>query len=132
MKNVSTFRITLLRVTYLFMVVGLGFAIWPGLFRPSHAWALRYGDSSSMLAAVAVLALLGIRSPLKMLPLLLFELTWKVIWLTAIALPLWRANRITPEVWESIFACGMGLVIFPLVIPWPYLVARFVKQPGDS
>ena len=130
-EDVSTFRLYLLRATYLLIVVGLGFVIWPGIIHHTSAWALRYGDASSLLAAVSALAVLGIRYPLKMLPLLLFELTWKSIWLIAIALPLWRANQIDPETWESIIACGMGLVIFPIVIPWPYVLANFVKQPGD-
>jgi hypothetical protein len=32
---------------------------------------------------------------------------------------------------ETVKACLMGRVIFPLVIPWSYVWARFVKQPGD-
>ena len=131
MSEVSTFRLYLLRATYLLIVVGLGFVIWPGIIHHTSAWALRYGDASSLLAAVSALAVLGIRYPLKMLPLLLFELTWKSIWLIGIALPLWRANQIDPETWESIIACGMGLVIFPIVIPWPYVLENFVKKPGD-
>ena len=131
MSEVSTLRLYLLRATYLLIVVGLGFVIWPGIVHHRSAWALRYGDTSSLLAGVSALAVLGIRYPLKMLPLLLFELTWKSIWLIAIALPLWHANQIDPETWESIKACGMGVVIMPIVIPWSYVLANFVKQPGD-
>jgi hypothetical protein len=66
-----------------------------------------------------------------MLPLLLFELTWKSIWMIAIALPLWQASQIDAQTRESIFAVGMGLVIMPIAIPWPYVLAHFVRQPGD-
>jgi hypothetical protein len=113
------------------MAVGLGVVIWPGVLHHSNAWALKYGVTSSLLAAVGALAVLGIRYPLKMLPLLLFELTWKVIWLAAIAVPLWQANAVTPETLESIIECGAGLVIIPLVMPWPYVLAEFAKRPGD-
>jgi hypothetical protein len=37
------------------------------------------GVVRSVLAAVSLLAVLGIRYPLKMLPLLFFELVWKTI-----------------------------------------------------
>lgn len=131
LPEVSTFRLYLLRATYLLIVVGLGFVIWPGIIHHSSRWALRYGDTSSLLAGVSVLAVLGIRYPLKMLPLLLFELVWKSIWLIAIALPLWNAHQLDPETWESIKACGMGVVIMPIVIPWPYVLAHFAKQTGD-
>lgn len=123
---VSTFRLYLLRATYLLIVVGLGLMIWPRLIHHSSAWALKNGDTAGLLAGISVMAILGLRYPLKMLPLLLFELTWKVIWLLAIALPLWRANQIDPGTWESIKACGMGVIIFPIVIPWRYVFANFV------
>lgn len=131
MSDVSTFRLHLLRATYLLIVVGLGIVIWPGVVHHTDAWALKYGDESSLLAGVQLMALLGLRHPLKMLPLLLFELTWKSIWLVAIALPLWSAHEVDAATWETIKACLMGVVIFPLTIPWPYVVANFIKAPGD-
>ena len=131
MTEVSTFRLYLLRATYLLILVGLGLEVWPGLIHHETPWTLWHGVGASLLAAVTVLAALGIRYPLRMLPLLLFELIWKSIWLAAIALPLWSANRIDPDTMESIRACAPGLVIFPLAIPWPYVLARFVREPGD-
>jgi hypothetical protein len=84
-----------------------------------------------MLAAMAPLMALGIRSPLQMLPILLYELFWKSIWLVAIALPLWLGHRIDPDTAETVKACLFGVVIVPLVIPWPYVFANYIKRPGD-
>lgn len=131
MTEVSLFRRYLLRATYLLIVVGLGLEIWPGLVHHEKAWSLWHGVGASLLAAVTILAALGIRYPLRMLPLLLFELVWKAIWLAMIALPLWAANEVDPGTRESIVACGMGMVLLPLVIPWPYVLAEFVKKPGE-
>jgi hypothetical protein len=130
-EDVSTFRLYLLRATYLLIAVGLGFVIWPGLLNHSNTWAVKYGDTSALLAGVSVLALLGVRYPLQMLPLLLFEFVWKSIWLLAIALPLWRANQIDPATAESIKACLMGVILVPIVLPWPYVWANYIKKPGD-
>ena len=131
MTEVSLFRLYLLRATYLLILVGLGLEVWPGLIHHETPWTLWHGVGASLLAAVTVLAALGIRYPLRMLPLLLFELIWKSIWLAAIALPLWSANRIDPATMETIRACALGLVIFPLAIPWPYVLAKFVREPAD-
>jgi hypothetical protein len=66
-----------------------------------------------------------------MLPLLFFELTWKTIWMVAIGVPRWLADTLTPDIQASLFDCGIGLVIFPLVIPWGYVVEHYVRRPAD-
>ncbi|MCI0330483.1 MAG: hypothetical protein L0196_05960 [candidate division Zixibacteria bacterium] len=131
-EDVSTFRLYLLRATYLLIAVGLTFMVWPGVIHHTKAWPLMQSVVSCLLAGVSVLAALGIRYPLKMLPLLLFELVWKSIWLIAFAPPLWRAHQIDPETWETVKACLWGIVIMPIVIPWPYVWANYVRKAGDS
>ncbi len=131
MSEVSTFRLYLLRATYLLIFVGLGSEIWPGIIQHAKAWDLMHGVASSLLAAMSLLVVLGIRYPLQMLPLLLFELLWKSIWLIAIALPLWSANQLDANTMETVKACVMGIVLFPIVIPWPYVLANYVRKPGD-
>jgi hypothetical protein len=89
------------------------------------------GVGTSLLAALSLLALLGLRYPLKMLPLLFFEITWKSIWLIAVALPVWAArSRIDADMAQTIQACLMA-VIFLFVIPWRYVFTSFVRQAGD-
>jgi hypothetical protein len=131
MTEVSTFRLYLMRATYLLMLVGLGITIWPGIIHHAIAGDPKPGATSSLLAAVSVLAIFGIRYPLQMLPVLLFELIWKSIWLIAVALPLWSANQIDADTWENVSDCLMGLIIFPIVIPWPYVFAHYVNKTGD-
>lgn len=130
MTQVSLFRLYLLRATYLLIVVGLGFQIWPALIERGQTWDLWRGVTTSLLAAVSLMAVLGIRYPLLMLPLLLFELVWKSTWLGVIALPLWSAHRLPADMVETAWACLMG-VIFLIAIPWPYVLAHYVRTPGD-
>ncbi|HUJ25869.1 MAG TPA: hypothetical protein VLW85_07620 [Myxococcales bacterium] len=130
MTDVSTFRLYLLRATYLFVFVGLAVYVWPGIIRHGDLGAAQ-GVVRSVLGAVGVLALVGVRYPLQMLPLLFFELLWKSIWLVAMALPMWLAHRIDASARESIGACLMGVILFPLVIPWRYVLANYVRRPGD-
>jgi hypothetical protein len=116
------------------LVVGLGTSVWPALFA-HEPWALTLspwrGVGTSLIAALPILAVFGLRYPLKMLPLLLFELTWKTIWLIAVALPVWMNHGpIDDELAATIQAC---LIIVPMyfVIPWRYVFSSFVLQPGD-
>lgn len=65
-----------------------------------------------------------------MLPLLLFELVWKAIYLIAFAMPLWSADQINAVVSEDIKACLMVVIFIPL-IPWRYVFAHYVLKHGD-
>lgn len=131
MPEVSIARLHVLRATYLLIVVGLGFSIWPGILNPPANLEHYRGVVRSLLAAVSLLAVLGLRYPLQLLPLLLFELVWKTIWVVAIGLPLWLGDRFDPATRETWNSCLMGLVLFPLVIPWRYAFETYVKAPSD-
>jgi hypothetical protein len=130
MPEVSLGRLYALRAAYLFVAAGIAAAIWPLLIRHPPGWPLMNGVVCSLLGAVSVLAALGIRHPLRMLPILVFELTWKSIWLAAVALPLWWANQLDARTWETVTDCVVAVILIPL-IPWRYVMTRFVTGPGD-
>jgi hypothetical protein len=129
--DVSTFRLYLLRAMYALIAVGLGLTIWPLIMTPPFN-----ADAGSvvraLLCALAVLAALGIRYPLKMLPLLVFELLWKVIWVAASALPMLLGSGLDVYASETLFACLIGVVLVPLVIPWRFFYSQYIKAQGDS
>jgi hypothetical protein len=102
MSEVSTLRLYLLRAMYLLITVGLGITIWPGIISPPENLSHMASVVRSVLGAVALLALLGIRYPLKMLPLLLFELLWKSIWVIAFGLPLWLDQKLDANTSETL------------------------------
>ncbi|HST27627.1 MAG TPA: hypothetical protein VLK26_04590 [Rudaea sp.] len=126
-QEVSLLRIYVLRATYLLLVVGLGGMIVPDVM--SHSLASR-GVIPSLLGAVWLLAFVGLRYPLQMIPLLLFEFAWKSIWMLAYGLPQWSAGQLPPTFAEDFFAIGVGVVLMPIVIPWGYVWRHYVKQPG--
>jgi hypothetical protein len=135
MSEVSTFRLYLLRAMYLFIAVGLAiFKLGPALLHPEN---LSPQDSVvlSVLGAFALLAVLGIRYPLKMLPLLFFEFVWKSIWVLAFGLPLLLSGQLDPNVsfggTETLVNCLLGVVLVPLVTPWGYVLRHYLKTPGD-
>lgn len=80
------------------------------------------GVVRSMLGALSALALLGLIRPLKMLPLLYFEMGWKVIWLSVVAWPLWTSHQLEGDTLGTAYEC-LGLVILPLIIPWDHVFA---------
>jgi hypothetical protein len=130
MTELSPLRLNLLRCGYMLLVGGLGLLIWPQILDPGHSWELMEGIVTAMLGALSALAVLGLRYPLQMLPLILFEMGWKAIWLLRIALPQWWAGAIDPGVAANVPLCLMG-GLFLLVVPWRWLFETYVTKAGD-
>jgi hypothetical protein len=124
--EVSLVRLYVLRAMYLVLVVGLGAMVVPEIV--SHELTSR-GVIPALLGAVWLLAILGLRYPLEMLPLLMFELAWKTIWMLFYGLPQWSAGRYPPTFAEDFFNIATGAILL-LVIPWGYAWRRFVNRPG--
>jgi hypothetical protein len=134
MYEVSTFRLYLLRAMYVFVAVGLAiFKLGPAILHPEN---LSPQDSVivSVLGAFALLAVVGIRYPLKMLPLLFFEFVWKAIWVLAFGLPLLLSGGLDPNAsfggTETLVNCLLGIVLVPIVVPWGYIFRHYFKEPG--
>jgi peptidoglycan/LPS O-acetylase OafA/YrhL len=66
-----------------------------------------------------------------MLPLLFFELLWKVMWVVAWGLPLWSTQQLTLDSEQTLISNLVGVVLVPLAIPWGYVFKQYVKAPGD-
>ena len=126
-SEVSLVRLYVLRAMYLLLVIGGALVFLPQLI--GHDPTAR-GVIPSMLAGVWVLACFGLRYPLQMLPILLFELAWKTIWLIDYGLPQWRAGVHTAQFTGDFQAIALGVVLIP-VSPWGYIYRHYLKQPGS-
>jgi len=128
--EVSLFQLYLLRAAYLLFAVGLGLTVWPGIIHHDKPWGLMEGVVQCVLAAFGALSLLGLRYPLQMLPLVLWELTWKSLWLIVVARPLWSAGTMDQATKGMAFAIGM-VVIIPFAVPWNYVFTHYVMKRGE-
>jgi len=126
-REVSLVRLYVLRATYLLLIIGLGGMIVPDVV--SHPLISR-GVIPSLLGAIWVLAFVGLKYPLEMLPLLMFEFAWKTIWTVAYGLPQWSAGQMPPTWSEDFKAIAAGVILMPIVIPWGYVWRHYVKRPG--
>ena len=133
-REVSLPRLYLLRAGYLLIAVGLVLTKWPvivnHLINPEGPLPLFEGVETCMLVALSLLALLGLRYPLQMLPILLFEIAWKVIWTAVVVLPLWTAHQLDPATAMVFYTCLVVLIVVA-VVPWRYVIAEYVTKPGD-
>ncbi len=127
--QLSTWQLNLMRVGYFEMGVGLMITKWPELLNHSE-WELKEGTVVTMLVAMSVLALLGLRYPQRMLPILLFEVGWKLTWLGTVALPLWLDGNLTGATLGQVEKV-LWVVVVIAVIPWRHAVRQYVLARGE-
>ena len=127
--QVPLWQLNLLRVGYLVMGGGLAVFKWPLLF-DHEPWGLAEGTIEFMLVALSVLALLGLRYPLRMLPILLFEVAWKLTWLGVVALPLWSNDALEGATRTQV-GKALWVVIVIAVVPWRLVLAQYVTAPAE-
>ena len=127
--GIALWRLYLLRAGYLLIAAGMGMQIVPA-FLHHGPWTLSHGVMNAMLLALVLLSALGLRYPLKMLPVLFWEMTWKATWLLAVALPAWRSGSMTDDIASTTFDCSL-IAIFLFIMPWDYVWRNFVAAKGD-
>src|SRR4051812_41138245 len=87
-------RLHAMRVGYAVMGVGLAVVKWPLVINYDQSTPLFEGVVAVLLTAMSLLAFLGLRYPVRLLPILLFECLWKLIWLGVVALPAVAAGSV--------------------------------------
>ncbi len=129
--DLPLYRFYVLRAMYLLIALAQGSQTWPAIVRHTHHWDMWHGVGMSFLGALTALALVGVRYPVKMLPLLIFEFAWKLLWVLAIWLPLWFGHRVDADNGDIAFSIILGVVLVPLVLPWGYIWQNYVIAAGD-
>lgn len=125
MRPFSTLRLTLLRACYAILVVGLSLRYGP-VFADGLASLPRMdGVVVALLSALGILSVAGLFSPIRMLPLLVFEIAWKLIWVSAVALPKWLDGSLDEGTLSILFNCAVALP-FVLIVPWRHVVGTFL------
>jgi hypothetical protein len=126
---VSPARLNLMRGGYALMGVGLVLVKWP-LLPQALTLPLYEGVTLCMLVAMSLLAFLGLRYPVKLLPVLLFESAWKLLWFGAVALPTALTSDLDDATTEVAFNSSLVVVILA-VTPWRYVWREYVSASGD-
>jgi hypothetical protein len=128
-SDLSLTRLHMLRAGYLLMGIGLALVRWP-LLPDAASLPLYEGVTLCLLTAMSLLAFLGLRYPVKLLPVLLFESAWKLLWLALVALPKATTGELDPATTQTVIRCSLVVVILA-VTPWPYVWRNYVRAPGD-
>src|SRR5271156_6541985 len=107
----------------------LGKDTWTHILAHKGSW--EPGDAMALCVwtAFATLAGLGIIRPLKMLPILLLEIFYKVLWLILVAYPLWSKGTLAGSPAEATTSAFLWVILPIVVVPWGYVFVTYFYQP---
>lgn len=116
-----------LRIFFAGLVFVIGKWQLMSILQGPFEWTPWRGVGHSLLFTLAFLAIGGMFRPLAFLPIMLFEIVWKAVWLAAVALPLWMAGEQIPGV-VSVKGSLIGVGLIIICTPWKYVWWRYFSQ----
>ncbi|MBQ4836469.1 MULTISPECIES: hypothetical protein [Pseudoalteromonas] len=117
-----------LRIIFAAMVIVLGSKQLNYLLEGASQWSNWRGLGHSMLFTLAILAIGGVFRPLAFLPVMIYEMAWKIVWLAVVALPPFLAGQEIPGI-VNVKASIIGICVLIILVPWKYVWWRYFTQP---
>lgn len=128
-EGVYKINLYLLRLLFILMFLVLGRTVWTHILTFQGAWNPDDAVAWTVWAGFSVLSVIGIIRPLKMLPLVLLEIFYKVLWLILVAYPLWSTNQLIGSPAEPRTFTFLWVVLPILAMPWKYAFETYIYKP---
>lgn len=125
-EGVRPINIYLLRLFYFLMAAFVATDSWTAIIAHEGPWDRFRAMSICVWAAYGTLGVLGLIHPLRWLPIMLFMIFYKSLWLIVVAYPLWRANTLAGSPAEEMAGAFMGVPLAMIAVPWKYVFENFV------
>jgi hypothetical protein len=130
--GVRPIHVYLLRLLYILMFFVLGKDTWTHILTHQGPWNPTDAVVWCVWTAFATLAGLGILRPLKMLPIVLLEIFYKVLWLIVVAYPLWAKGVLWGSPAENIASPFLWVILPIVAVPWGYVFVNYIYKPRGS
>ena len=129
MKNKIRIRILLLRIMYIYTIITAGLIGFTIVFFQDFIKSFininpdifNFGIIGSVYLSFALLSILGILQPIKFVPILLLQFTYKIIWIIFIIIPSIINKNITPYAINSAIVFLSYILGDIFAIPFLYL-----------
>jgi hypothetical protein len=99
---------------------------WSYILNHNGPWDGVNAAAWCMWGAYSLISFIGILRPLKMLPIVLFEIIYKIAWLMIVAYPLWVNNELIGSPAEGMTRAFLWVVLPILAMPWRYFFRTYL------
>ncbi|MBN1637045.1 MAG: hypothetical protein JW920_11050 [Deltaproteobacteria bacterium] len=126
-----------LRGMYIYTIVssgflGVGIIVMPEVIKRKFPWPVEeptaFGIIGSIYVAFGLLSILGLRSPLKFVPVLLMQLCYKIVWFVGVLVPLLVTAHFPSYAISMVIIFATYIVGDVIAIPFSYVFAKEQKR----
>jgi hypothetical protein len=126
-----------LKGMYIYTIIGaggfgLGIIFMPDVLRSMFGWPSQdpvvLGIIGSVYFSFGLLSILGLRSPLKFSPILLLQLSYKVVWFIGVLLPILFAGKFQTYAVMYVVIFASYIIGDLIAIPFQYVFASESDQ----
>ena len=127
-----------LKIMYWYTIVGAGafglaMVVMPETVRSLFGWPTQdpivYGITGSVWLSFGLLSILGLKSPLKFVPVLLMQLTYKSVWFIGVVFPLLVSGKFPNYAILHVFVMASYIIGDLIAIPFSYMFSK--KDSAD-
>ena len=122
-----------LKVMYIYTIVGaggfgLGIIVMPTYMQMIFNWPeqdpIVYGVMGSVYLSFGLLSILGLKAPLKFVPVLLLQLCYKIVWFIGVVAPILFTGRFQPYAILHVVIFLSYIIGDLIAIPFPYVFSE--------
>lgn len=126
-----------LKGMYIYTIVvagflGVGIIVMPEMIKTKFPWPVEeptaFGIVGSVYVAFGLLSILGLRSPLKFVPVLLMQLCYKSVWFIGVLIPLLVTGRFPSYAIPMVIIFATFIIGDLIAIPFAYVFAKQSDQ----
>ncbi len=111
-EGVRPLNIYLLRLLYSLMFVGVALEAWGTIVTHQGPW-----DHTKAV---------GLIRPLRWLPIVIFMIFYKTLWVIVVAYPLWRVGALAGSPADEMAHVFVWAPVITLIVPWVYVFKHYV------
>ena len=128
-EGVRPINIYLLRLFYFLMAFFVATDSWRAIITHEGPWDRFRAMALCVWAAYTTLAVFGLIHPLKWLPIMIFMIFYKSLWLMIVAYPLWREGTLANSPAAEMTYAFLGVPVAMIAVPWKYVFENFIYKP---
>jgi hypothetical protein len=123
--GVRPFHVFTLRLFYFLAAAFVATWAWRTLLTHEGPWEQYQSVMICVWAAYPTLMAIGLIHPVRMLPIMLFTVFYKALWLGIVAYPMYKAGTLTPSALQMAKDFAL-LPIAIIAVPWGYAWRTYV------